>query len=128
MYPLPSGATFDGIDLGPVCVIESEGNPVARQINEYPGINGIEVLNMGTRGGSAEVTQGILWSLDLSELVSREDALRAHQLDGGAYMLVESVGRTWGLAILDRFRPIGRYVRSIDGGWARQYRASFIIL
>jgi hypothetical protein len=121
--PLPE-PTFAGVWLGPICTTRTYANPVARQVNEYPGINGLEVLTMGSRGGTTEA-DGLLFGTSLDDLASRFCTFIDLQRDGGAYTLFDSLGTTWELVILVDFHPEG-LVMQAPGGCVRAYRALFL--
>lgn len=121
--PLPE-PTFDGVWLGPICTTRTYANPVARQVNEYPGVNGLEVLNLGSRGGTTEA-DGLLFGTDLYDLANRFATFINYQRDGGAYVLYDSFGTAWPLVILVDFHPEGLAMQA-PGGVVRAYRALFL--
>lgn len=121
---LPS-PSFDGVSLGPVCITRTYANPVARQINEYPGVNGLEVLNMGSRGGTTEA-EGFLIATDLPSLGAAFATFIAYQRDGGAYTLFDSKGIEWPSVILADFRPDGMAKPALNFGYVQAYKALFL--
>lgn len=121
--PVPQ-PSFAELPLGAICTTRTYGNPQSRQINEYPGINGIEVLNLGSRGGTTEA-EGLMWGSTFAELASLFGAFTALQLDGGAYTLVDIYGVVYQQVILVDFRPAG-LVKPAAPGYAREFKALFL--
>jgi hypothetical protein len=122
--PLPE-ATFDNVSLGPLCTTRTYGNPHARQVNEYPGVNGLEVLNLGSRGGTTEA-EGLLYGDTLLDLAAAFGTFIGYVRDGGAYTLEDSFGVSWDSVILVDFRPDGLAKLFTDGGFCRAYKAVFL--
>jgi hypothetical protein len=120
--PQPS---FDGVPLGVICTVRTWANPVARQVNEYPGINGLEVLTMGSRGGTSEA-EGMLLAASLLDLAGQLGTFIAYQRDGGAYTLVDSKGVAWPAVILVDFRPDGAIKPALNYGCVQAFRAAFL--
>ena len=118
-------ASFNGIDLGLVFEMSVGANPKGRQINTYPGANGLEVIDHGTRGGRT-VCLGALGGATTAVLASAEAALRGAQLDGGKYTLVDTLGISWTGVILANFQPVGRVNLLAGGGYGRKYQAEFL--
>lgn len=120
--PQPS---FDNVPLGVVCSVRTWANPVARQINDYPGVNGLEVLTLGSRGGTSEA-DGVLLGADLADLAAQFSTFLDYQRDGGAYVLVDSKGTAWPLVILVDFRPDGPVKPALNYGYVQAFRAAFL--
>jgi hypothetical protein len=121
-------ASFNGFALGFIFSMPVAANPNAKQVNSYAGANGLEVLDMGSRGGTT-VVEGAMVGVGTSGLAGAEAALRAMQVDGGAYVLVDTLGNSWPGVILIAFRPSGRVLpvaSVIPNTFARRYTAEFL--
>jgi hypothetical protein len=122
-------ASFNGVDLGFIFFMNVAANPKAKQINAYAGANGLEVIDQGSRGGHT-VVSGAIISRSAPGLAAAEQSLRALQVDGGAYALVDTLGTSWPGVILVEFQPEGRVNRIVGpfGGFfiGRRYRAEFL--
>lgn len=118
-------ATFDSVDLGYIQFMVTSPNAHARQVTAYPGVNGIEVLNMGSRGSNT-VLQAAVSSSSLAGVSTALQTLGAYVLDGGAYTLVDNMGTTWTNVIMVSFQPTGRVVRSLPGVYTIKYEAEFL--
>ena len=120
-------ATFNGVNLGFVFEMNVQASPKGRQINAYAGANGLEVLDHGSRGGASYV-EGAIISGSAPGLAAAEQSLRALQVDGGAYLLVDTLGTTWSGVILIQYAPKGRVCRAVGpGGLFYLAREPFII-
>lgn len=122
--PLPS-PSFAGTSLGYAVKMQTFAREVARQINSYPGVNGLEVLNMGSRGGTTNA-EGVLYGNTLDEISTLMNQFINYQRDGGAYTLVDSKGTSWSTVILQSFKPASPVMPSWGGGYAQQYTAEFL--
>lgn len=122
-------ASFNGVDLGFIFEMCVAPSPKARQVNAYAGANGLEVIDQGSRGGVSYV-EGAIIGLSPPGLAAAEQSLRALQVDGGAYLLVDTLGTTWAGVILIQFSPRGRVCQVIGPGdffyVARKYHADFL--
>jgi hypothetical protein len=97
-----------------------------RQVNAYPGVNNLEVLNLGARGGQTSLAFEMT-APSLAALAAAEAAVRAYQLDGGKYVFVDRMGVAWPGVILDQFGPAGDVDRLADGsGYSRTYSARLL--
>lgn len=122
-YPPP---TFDGSPLfGNSVSIAVSFKPRERQENGYFGVNGIEVIDGGSRGGQA-VASGVLYGWGAYGLALAE-AQFLDRNDGKAKLLTDTLGRQYD-AILDSFEPKGRVRRDHWGNWFRSYEARFLVL
>lgn len=116
-------ALLDGQDVfGFVMKFANPPNPVARQLNEYPGVDGLQAVVLGARGGTSEV-EGAWVGPDLATIAAFEATALAYQQDGGAYTLLDPYGTTWANVCLESYHPDGKvyYVVSAGGGVARRY-------
>ena len=59
--------SFNNIDLGDCTVVVTDTLPVELQMNAYPGVDGLEVLFGGARGGHS-LAYGIWFGADESEI------------------------------------------------------------
>lgn len=119
------GASFNGVSLGFIFAIDTAANPKARQVNAYPGANGLEVLDHGSRGGTT-VVRGAVVAPSTYALSAAEGSLRALQVDGGAYTLQDTLGKYWPGVILVQYRPQGRVYLTAGNYLARKYDAEFL--
>lgn len=122
-------ASFNGVDLGFIFEMSVAANPKGRQVNAYCGANGLEVIDQGSRGGTTAVSGAII-SSSAPGLAAAEQSLRALQVNGGAYALVDTLGTTWPGVILVQYQPQGRVCRVVGpyGLYyiARRYSAEFL--
>jgi hypothetical protein len=118
-------ASFNGLDLGLIFAMSTAANPKARQVNAYAGANGLEVLDHGSRGGSSAV-EGALAGSTPAGLAAAEGTFRSLQIDGGGYVLVDTLGNSWFNVILVQFNPVGRVGIVAGGGYARRYAMEFL--
>jgi hypothetical protein len=105
--------------------METEPNEIARQINAYPGINGLEVLTLGSRGGRM-AARGLLVAPSEPARAALFQVFRNYALDGGAYVLVDPDGTVWVDVILERFKPDGETRPGPGTYFSRPYVASFL--
>ncbi|MEO6809149.1 MAG: hypothetical protein ABI353_08540 [Isosphaeraceae bacterium] len=122
--------TYGGLAIfGPAPVLRPSASPAAFQFNEYPGVNGVEALFLGTRGGRTEV-EGILVGSDRTDLDNQEAFWRTLQGSGIARVLTTDAGRAFLQVLLMEFTP-SEAVRgevSASGQVSRQYTAVFLHL
>ena len=117
-------ASFNGASLGFIFAMSTAANPNDLQVNAYPGANGLEVLNMGARGGNTTVA-GALGGATAQGLAAAEATFRSLQVSGGAYVLVDNLGTSWSNVILTEFRPVGRIYPAVGIGFVRKYEMLF---
>ena len=119
-------AIFAGYDLGMIEEIETFPNEKGRQINSYPGVNGLEILDHGTRGLRTTV-RGVILAPDLPTLSADKQLLGGFVLDGGQYAMLDDDGTLWTNVILVKFQPTGRrFVLAGLVGVAQRYEAEFL--
>lgn len=118
-------ASFNGLSLGLVFSMPVAPNPNGRQVNAYAGANGLEVLDHGSRGGHT-VVEGGLVAPSGAALGAFEQAFRSLQVDGGGYVLVDTIGLAWYPVILVQFQPQGAIRPVVGGGYARRYTMEFL--
>jgi hypothetical protein len=105
--------------------MSTSANPNSRQVNAYPGADGLEVIDQGSRGGCTFVAGAIVAST-AQNLASAEQTFRSLQVDGGAYVLRDDLGRYWPGVILVQFRPVGRIYLTANYFVTRRYEAEFL--
>jgi hypothetical protein len=118
-------ASFDGVWLGPFTFLDTAPLPLARQVNEYPGIDGIEVLRMGARGFESE-GHGAFVGATGSAINQQFAVMYAYHQDGGAYTLIDQTGVPWDNVLVLDFRPDGGFYPARGGGYARRWKAQFL--
>jgi hypothetical protein len=122
-------AFFNGYSLGLVESMPVAPNSQARQINVYPGANGLEVINQGSRGKTT-VAAGIAIGPSVAGLAAVEQTFINLVQDGGGYLLIDTLGRSWSPVILTKFQPHGR-AKEVVGPYGlvyygRAYDAEFL--
>lgn len=124
-------ASYNGENIFGLAVsMQTEDVERASQKNAFPGLSGTEELDQGLRGRITQV-KGILTGEDPSSLDFAEALFRSYN-DGNAYLLYDTLGRTWFNVKYRAFQPQGR-VRSMNspnGGvlYFRPYQAQFFHL
>jgi hypothetical protein len=98
-------ATFNGVDLGMVEGWSTSPAPKDRQVTAYPGVDGLEITDLGARGGTSTF-RVVLMAEDPPALAALKGTLVGLQQDGGAYDLVDDEGTTWTSVILAAVRPV----------------------
>lgn len=118
-------ATFNSTDLGLVEEMSTSAAPKDLQANAYPGVDGLEILDMGARGGSTRV-RGSLAGTSAADLASIHATLRGYQVAGGLATLVDANGVSWTDVILVMFQPVGPRFSLGPLGVAQRYEAEFL--
>lgn len=121
--PTPS---FDGVQMfGLAPAIIPRANPNDLQWNVFPGINGREMLNLGSRGGQL-IAIGLLADTSLAGLITQEALWRAYQANAVVSVLVDTAGVSWTNVVLVHFTP-GEEIKPGPAGylWSRTYQAVF---
>ena len=108
--------------------MSTQDNPRADQKNAFPGVSGIESLDLGLRGRVTTVS-GRLGAASIPLLAAAEALFRSYN-DGRAYVLYDNCGTTWANVKLDRFAPQGRVQVGLFNGalYSRRYEATFFHL
>lgn len=126
---MPTIATFNGQSIfGVVFSMATQDNPRAEQRNAFPGVSGVESLDLGRRGRVTTVS-GRLGDSTRAGLATAEALFRSYN-DGLAYSLYDNGGVLWANVKLDRFAPEGRVQVGLFGGplYSRKYEATFFHL
>lgn len=118
-------ATYNSVDLGYIQSFTTAPNAHARQVTAYPGVNGLEILNLGSRGSTTSVS-GAVSASSLANLSSALQTLGAYVSDGGAYTLVDNLGTTWTNVVMMGFTPVGKVFVSTPGIYTIRYEAQFL--
>lgn len=117
-------ASFDGASIfGRAVTMTTVLAPRAEQRNEFFGIDGIEALDGGSRGGTT-IVSGVLYEADLATLVTAWNAFLAKK-DGLTHALVDTEGTTHPEAKLMSVEPKGPLRRDQGGKYLRAYTARF---
>jgi hypothetical protein len=125
-------ATLNGVDIFHLCTVATRPNPVAVQTNDYPGVNGLEELRLGTRGRTSTV-DGYLLGMDVASLNSAEIAGRSYVVDAGAYTFQDNYGNSWSnvrLVSFDVSERVQTCASAFVGGtgYCRKYTATLLHL
>jgi hypothetical protein len=118
--PSFGGEYIFGIDV----VMNTADNPRDEQVNAFMGVNGVEVLDHGSRGRVTNATGRFLCA-SLAELAAVETRFRQYH-NQYAYTLVTTEGIIWYDVKLESFESIPRIgMDSYTGQVWRSYRARF---
>ena len=121
--------SLDGQPIfGAACQMTTSDNPRGQQENAFPGLNGLESLDLGLRGRFT-TCEGRLYgnSNNLSDLAAAQEIFRSFN-DGNTHVLVDTLGLTWLNVKLVSFEPQGKAVFSQQLGYSRRYTARFLHL
>jgi len=117
--------SFGGLNIfGTALTMSTTVNPRAKQVNAYFGLDGLEVLDGGSRGRTT-LAAGMLFGPTAPALAVAEATFHAMN-DGVARMLVDTSGVIHPGVRLESFQPMGRIRRSPAGYFLRAYRARFL--
>lgn len=117
-------ASFNGTDLGIVEACNTAQAPKERQVNAYPGVNGLQLIDHGTRGAMTQL-RGVAFASSRAALASTLDVFRGYLAAGGKATLVDTYGASWAGVILVQFRPVGN-IYPMPGGFCIRYEAEFL--
>jgi len=118
-------AFYNGVSLGFVFEMQVMANPKGLQVNVYPGADGLEVIDQGSRGGTTTLRAALV-AASPQALAAAEQSLRSLQVAGRAGTLVDDLGRSWPGVILRQYRPQGRVCLAVNNYLARKYDAEFL--
>ena len=120
--------TFNGAAIfGPAPSFSHDEPPNAQQINKYPGVIGVERLDLSPRESWTRVT-GIFAGEYPEDLGPIFQQVRAIKRAGIIAPLVDTDNHTWSDAILFAFRTVGRSEYAPGWGWTREYEMTFLHL
>ncbi|CAB4131019.1 DNA circulation, N-terminal [uncultured Caudovirales phage] len=121
-------AAFNGVNIFDTApVMATSSNPAQIQTNSYPMINGVETVNLGSRGRVTEV-QGYLTGNSLAAVAAKCGIWRNLMESATVATLVTTDGTTYPYAYVARFQESDRLMATNGGGYMRHYTASFIHL
>lgn len=121
-------ATYNGVDLGLIEEPQTVAAGNDLQVNAYPGVNGVEVLNLGSRGGTS-LYRGAMSAINVAALDATFALFRAMQASGATATFVDAYGTIWFDVILKSFRPTGpRKLLANNDGVIQRYEAEFFHL
>lgn len=124
-------ATLNGVDLFHQCSVVSSPNPPDVQTNAYPGVNGLEQITLGSRGGTT-VIEGYLVASSTANLLAAENAIRGYVTGQGIYTFVDNYGQSWPNVRLTSVSFEGRVhpcaAAGIGAGFCRAYSATLLHL
>lgn len=120
--------SFNGTNIfGPCPVITHIEPPNSRQYNAYPGVDGVESIDLGARLSYSEA-RGLLCADTAIALGAVEIAIIAIKRTDSFGTLVDTLGRTWADSILETFE-VSQEVKFAPGfGWCRAYLMRFVHL
>jgi hypothetical protein len=123
IIPLFNGEAIFGLDV----IMQTVEPSRERQINAFLGINGVEVLDFGSRMRTTQVA-GRLIGDSPGEVGVYETRFRNYR-NPYAYSLLTTEGILWNDVMLDTFAPQGRLMGDgSTGQFWRSYHATFIHL
>ncbi len=118
--------TWNGLNFfGPCPIFDHDDPPNIEQINHYPGVRGVERLDLGL-GIATTLVRGILCGVNDADLGSVLVTIRQAKLSGIAGTLVDTDNLTWPDAVLHTFRTVGRRTFSPGWGITREYEMTFL--
>lgn len=91
------------------------------QRNTYPGLNGIESIDLGDEGMETSVS-GRLFGDTPSDLTAALNVLRAY-VDGNAYLFTDHTGYTWPNVQMVEVTTAGRGQIDPELGYTQRYTA-----
>lgn len=118
-------ASFNGTDLGAVVEVVTAAAPHELQITAYPGVNGLAVNALGSRGGTSEAN-GLCYGENPSDLLSIEGVFRGYVRDATLGTLVDTLDSSWDNVVMVDFTPIGQITFAPGFGWCREFKATFL--
>lgn len=122
--PVP---TYDGLAIfGDHCSAVPITAPRGGRAGGTFGLNGIEWLDGGARGGKF-LLAGSLQAPNAALFTAAELLIRSYN-DGKARVFTDQLGTAWNNAILGPYEPSGRIVQTQFGGIIRPFRLTVTIL
>jgi hypothetical protein len=125
--PTIDGAAIFGLAT---TVVVADG-PRGVQRNAYPGLDGVEELDQGSRGRLITIT-GRLYGANASAMGAAEADVRSYN-DGATHTIVDQFGVAWSYCKYESFEPQGRVEIAVDLNgngpmYHRRYVARFRML
>ena len=121
-------ATFNAVFLGAAVESRTAAAPAAKQLIEYPALNGVGVNVLGGRGAYTEV-HGVLCGTTILELTAAEETFRQMQVQAITATLMidypDGSFLTWANVMIVDFQTEGSIGFAPGWGWARPYTAMF---
>lgn len=99
-------ATFNSIDMGIVVEKCPSVNPIERQINTYPGVNGLQILQGGSRGGTLSI-RGVIGAADVGSLDAMEQTWYSMVIAGVIGAFIDDEGNVFANCLIMSWRPQG---------------------
>ena len=113
--------TFGGVAcFGIVESMHTEGDPKAIQENAFAGVNGIQTLDGGTRGGRSQV-QGAILADNVTNLGTAMASLQALQQTGTVGTFTDQFGATYDNCYIRMFKPVGKTMLAPGFGVLHEY-------
>lgn len=114
--------------FGVVQTERSVNTPNDVQLNAFPGVNGLQSLNMGSRGGRTAV-RGTLFGANAAELETLQQTFRNLLAARTVAAYVNDAGTNLGPSYLEMFQPLDEEIAWYPGwGWGLEYVAVFVHL
>lgn len=118
-------ATFNGDNIfGPTAIFDHDDPPNAEQRTHYPGVSGIERLDLAYEFGITTV-EGLLVAPTPADLGALCVQVRALKTAGTVGTLVDNDGIVWPDAVIHRFRTVGRTF-PVGYGVGKEYRMEIL--
>jgi phage tail tube protein FII len=92
-----------------------------QQRNAYPGLNGIESIDMGDEGMESSVSGRLAGATPL-DLTAALNVIRSY-VDGNAYVFVDHTGYTWTNVLMIEVTTAGRGQLDPELGYTQRYTA-----
>jgi hypothetical protein len=112
--------SFNAIDLGDFCYVCPDPAENDIQINAYPGVDGLEILDLASRGGQTTI-HGACVGIDFATLAAIENTWISMKNAGVVATLIDSLGTSWANVRILKFRPHGPIEDVVGYGWGREF-------
>ena len=106
-------------------VMQTNSRPAQMQINAYPQVNGVETVNLGSRGRTTEV-RGYFTGPDLPTLAGKSATWRSLAESGTVGPLVTTDGTAYPFTYVARFQEADRILATNSGEYLRAYLATLV--
>lgn len=116
--------TFDSVNIWGVATVSPTPQiAAAEQVNEYPQVQGVEIVHLGGRGRFT-VIEGYLTGGSEAALSAAENVIRLHQEAGTVAPFLDALGAGSTYCKIVGFEPSGPVIAAPgDGILLRRYRA-----